>query len=131
MKTVVQVGKPWEQNVEFSLGVLAEGRFLFTAGITARNPDGKVAYVGDMRGQIQQCFDNLKDVLKSAGADWMDVVKFTLYTTDIKTFVAHRDLWGRYFEDNPASTLIGVKDLIDPDMMVEIEAIVHIATPES
>lgn len=127
-RTIVQVGKPWENTVEFSLGVISEGPLLHTAGITSRDPQGRVVRAGDIRRQTQQSFENLKDVLRQAGCGWKDVVKFTLYTTDMRAFVSQRDLWGSYFEDKPASTLIGVKDLIDPEMLVEIEAVVALST---
>lgn len=122
-REVVNVGKPWEKTVEFSLGVKSTGRLLHTAGITARDSEGNVLGAGDIRIQTQKCFENLHDVLRAAGCDWKDVIKFTLYTTDMTAFVRHRDLWGRFFIDRPASTLIGVKDLIHPEMMVEIEAV--------
>ena len=126
MRTVVHVGKPWEQGIEFSLGVISAGRFLHTSGITARDPEGNVIGAGDIEKQIRQCFANMHDVLKAAKCDWADVVKYTLYTTDMDAFVRHRALWGSYFADKPASTLIGVNRLIDPQMMVEIEAVVHL-----
>jgi 2-iminobutanoate/2-iminopropanoate deaminase len=130
MKEVIRVGKPWEQSVEFSLGVVSSGRFLHTSGITARDPEGKIVGVGDIEKQIEQCFSNLLDVLKAAKCDWGDVVKFTLYTTDMDAFVQHRPIWGSYFIDKPASTLIGVNRLIDPQMMVEIEAVVRLPDTE-
>lgn len=130
MKEIIRVGKPWEQSVEFSLGVVSSGRFLYTAGITARDPEGRIVGVGDIEKQIEQCFSNLLDVLKAAKCDWGDVVKFTLYTTDMDAFVQHRPIWGSYFIDKPASTLIGVNRLIDPQMMVEIEAVVRLPDAE-
>lgn len=126
MRTIVQVGKPWEQGIEFSLGVVSSGRFLHTSGITARDPEGNVIGVGDIEKQTRQCFSNMHDVLKAAKCDWGDVVKFTLYTTDMDAFILHRSLWGSYFANKPASTLIGVNRLIDPRMMVEIEAVVRL-----
>jgi 2-iminobutanoate/2-iminopropanoate deaminase len=125
-REVVTVGKPWEKNVAFSLGVVASGPLLVTAGITARDPDGRVVGQGDIRAQIRQCFENLGDVLRKAGADYGDVVKYTMYTTDIAAFAAASDLWERYFVDRPASTLVEVSKLVNPEMMVEIEAIARV-----
>jgi 2-iminobutanoate/2-iminopropanoate deaminase len=81
---------------------------------------------GNVRAQIEQCFRNLGDVLRAAGADYRDVVKYTMYTTDIAAFSEARDLWEKCFVDRPASTLIEVSRLVSPDMMVEIEAIARI-----
>ena len=121
---VVEVDKPWPKSIPFSLGVVAEGRLLFTAGITARDPQGEVVGAGDVRRQMEQCFANLGDVLKIAGADWGDVVKWTMYTTDIDAFSTHADVYRRHFVNRPASTLVEVSRLVDPQMLVEIEAVV-------
>lgn len=123
MRKVVPVDKPWVSTIPFSLGVVTEGRLLFTAGITARDPDGRIVGVGDVRAQIEQCFRNLGDVLKAAGADFGDVVKWTMYTTDIDGFMKNGDAWQRHFIDKPASTLVEVSRLATPEMMVEIEAV--------
>lgn len=124
-RTVIEVGKPWEQTVFFSLGVAAGGRLLHTAGITARDAHGAVMGVGDIRAQTLQCFRNLGDILAAAGARWEDVVKYTLFTTDIVRFNADtRELRAPYFVARPAATLVEVSRLVDPRMLVEIEAIV-------
>lgn len=125
-RQVVEVDKPWPKTIPFSLGVIAEGRLLFTAGITARDPDGAVVGAGDVRKQMEQCFANLGDVLKAAGAGWGDVVKWTMYTTDIDAFSKHAEIYRRHFVDRPASTLVEVSRLVDPQMMVEIEAVVRL-----
>ena len=125
-RDVITVGKPFEQEIPFSLGVVTSGRLIVTAGITAREPDGRVVAPGNVRAQIEQCFRNLGDVLRAAGADYRDVVKYTMYTTDIAAFSEARDLWEKCFVDRPASTLIEVSRLVSPDMMVEIEAIARI-----
>jgi 2-iminobutanoate/2-iminopropanoate deaminase len=123
-RTVVAVDKPWVNKSAFSQGVIVEGRMLFTAGITARDPDGNLVGAGDIRAQIEQCFRNVGDVLREAGADYGDVIKWTMYTTDIEAFGKHADLYRSYFIDNPASTLLEVSRMVVPDMLVEIEAIV-------
>ena len=122
-REVIEVDKPWTRTVGFSLGVAAENRTLFTAGVTARDADGKLVGVGDMRAQIEQCFRNVGDVLHAAGADFGDVVKWTMYTTDIDAFSQHADVYRRHFINRPASTLVEVRRLVMPEMLVEIEAI--------
>jgi enamine deaminase RidA (YjgF/YER057c/UK114 family) len=125
-REVIELDKPWVKTVAFSLGVATQGRLLFTAGITARDPDGAVVGVGDMRAQIEQCFRNVGDVLRAAGADFGDVVKWTMYTTDIEAFNRHADVYRRHFVDRPASTLVEVSRLVVPEMMVEIEAVARL-----
>ena len=125
-REVIEVDKPWVKTVAFSLGVATEGRLLFTAGITARDPDGEVVGAGDMRAQIEQCFRNVGDVLRAAGADFGDVVKWTMYTTDIEEFNRHADVYRRHFVGRPASTLLEVSRLVVPAMMVEIEAVARL-----
>ena len=119
----LSVGKPWEKTIGFSLGVVSSGRLLHTAGITARDPNGVLVGAGNMRAQIEQCFRNVGDILRAAGADLGDVVKWTMFTTDIDAFSREGDLWLGYFMNRPASTLVEVRRLVHPDMLVEIEAI--------
>jgi enamine deaminase RidA (YjgF/YER057c/UK114 family) len=109
--------------VPFSLGVVGEGRILFTAGITARDSDGEVIGKGDMRAQMEQCFRNVGDVLHAAGTDFGNVLKWTMYTTDIDEFSKNADVYKRHFINSPASTLVEVRRLIFPEMLVEIEAV--------
>lgn len=123
----LRLGKPLEDKIPFSLGVVSSGRFLHTAGITARDRDGEIVGVGDIVAQTRQCYENLGDILEAAGADWGDVIKYTTYTTDIQLFTEQtRELRARYYVNRPAATLIEVPRLADPKMMVEIEAIVSL-----
>jgi len=124
-RQALQLGKHFETTVPFSLGVIASGRMLHTAGITARDANGDLVGAGDMRAQVKQCFANLSDILKAAGASFEGVVKFTIFTTDIDGFNADtRDIRFPYFGGRPAATLVEVSKLVDPRMLVEIEAIV-------
>lgn len=124
-KHSLHLGKNFEKSVLFSLGVVTSGRLLHTAGITARDADGTVVGKGDMRAQVAQCFANLDDIIEAAGGTWEGVVKYTIYTTRIKEFNENTlDIRSAYFSGRPAATLIEVSKLIDPDMLVEIEAVV-------
>jgi 2-iminobutanoate/2-iminopropanoate deaminase len=125
-RDVIGSDKPWVKDIAFSLGVASDDRLLFTAGITARDPQGNVVGAGDMRAQIEQCFRNVGDVLRAAGADYGDVLKWTMYTTDIVAYGQHAEVWRRYFVNKPASTLIEVSRFVVPEMMVEIEAVARV-----
>jgi enamine deaminase RidA (YjgF/YER057c/UK114 family) len=75
-RSIVTVGKPWEPQKPFSQGVIVSGRLLYTAGIVARDFEGTLVGVGDVKAQTLQCFANLGDVLDAAGAAFLDVVKY-------------------------------------------------------
>jgi enamine deaminase RidA (YjgF/YER057c/UK114 family) len=122
----VHIDKPWVKESAFAQGVTVEGKLLYSSGITARAPDGSVVGVGDIRKQIEICFENLGDVLRAAGAGFGDVVKYTMYTTDIDAFREHTDVYRAHFIDHPASTLVEVSKLAHPDMTVEIEAVARV-----
>jgi enamine deaminase RidA (YjgF/YER057c/UK114 family) len=124
-RQVLKLGKPFEEQVPFSLGVVSSGRMLYTAGITSRDRNGDIVGEGDIRAQVRQCFSNLSDILVGAGAKFENVVKFTIFTTDIEQFAREtEDIRFPYFSGRPAATAVQVSRLIDPRMMVEIEAIV-------
>jgi enamine deaminase RidA (YjgF/YER057c/UK114 family) len=124
-REAIKVGKPFEGTVPFSLGVVSSGRILHTAGITARDPEGRVVGPGDMLAQVAQCFSNLQDIFDSVGGRFENVIKFTIFTTDIDRFSNEtRDMRFPYFKGRPASTAVEVRKLIDPEMLVEVEAIV-------
>ncbi len=122
----IDVDKPWHKALPFVQSVEVSGRLLFTSGITARDPQGVLLGVGDMKRQIEVCLDNLGDVLKSADASFDNLVKIVMYTTDIETFSQHPDAWRGHFSARPASTLVEVRRLALPEMMVEIEAVAEL-----
>jgi len=124
-RNIVTVGKPWESAKPFAQGVIASGRMLYTSGIVARDREGSLTGIRDVRAQILQCFANLGDILQAAGADWQNVVKYTIYTTDIRAAQrAAPEVVPKYFVGRPASTLVEVRSLVEAEMLVELEAIV-------
>lgn len=118
--------KPWHRSIPLAQAVVVSGRILFTAGITARDPDGNLIGAGDVRRQMEVCFENLGDVLAAAGTSFASVAKIVMYTTDIEVFSRHAEVWRRYFVARPASTLVEVSRLALPEMLVEIEAVAHL-----
>ncbi len=123
----ITCGKPWEQTVLFSLGVKVSGPLLITAGVTARDPEGRVVGPGDMRTQVEQCFRNLEDIMRAAGTDWSHVVKILIYVTDFEAFSGTEDIRRRYLTSRPVATAVGVASLIHPDMMVEMEVVADLS----
>ena len=97
---------------------------MFIAGQVALTGEGEVVGAGDMTAQVRQVLENMKTVLASEGADFSNIVKINIFTTDIDKFFESGDVRREYFAGNPpASTLVQVVRLARPVFMVEIEAI--------
>ena len=109
----------------FSQGVkVPAGHLIFVSGQVARNAAGETVGRGDMRAQTRQALENVKAVLDVAGATLDDIVKVTVFVTDISQFAAIHEVRAQYFtRDYPASTLVEVKSLAAPELMIEIDAI--------
>lgn len=107
----------------FSLGI-KRGGFLFVAGQVAVDADGKTVGVGDIGAQTRQVLRNIGKVLESGGATFDDVVKVTVFVTDLSHLPDLQAARPEFFkEPYPASTLVQVSRLINPEWLVEIEAI--------
>ena len=117
-------GAPWEPLIGYSRVVVA-GPLVFVAGTTA-TVDGKVVGVGDAYAQTVQAFRNVETALASAGAALADVVQTQMFVTDITRWDdvgrAHRDVFGDVM---PVTAMVGVAALIDPDMLVEVQAVAY------
>jgi 2-iminobutanoate/2-iminopropanoate deaminase len=103
------------------------GRLLYIAGQVARDAEGNVLGTGDIRLQAQQVFQNLRHVLHAAGGDLADLLKITTYITRIEDFPAVAAIRSRVFPGTlPASTLIVVQSLAQPDLLIEVEGMAAI-----
>ncbi len=120
----ISTGKRWEETILHGMGVVSSGRTLHTSGIVARDADGNVVGIGDMTAQIDQVWKNIGDILEAAGAEFSRVIKYTIYVTDMDSYMRARRASDRYYIDKPAATLVEVSRLAGPEMMIEIEAIV-------
>ena len=110
----------------YSQAVVVEGGTLvFVSGQIAYDAQRRVVGKGDMRAQTRQVFENLKAVLADAGTDLAHVVRLNAYLTDMSQLDAHREVRKEYLDgaNPPASTLVGVARLVDPDLLLEIEAV--------
>jgi len=105
--------------------VIATGsRTIYLSGQTATDKDGNVVGKGDFRAQATQVFENLKAALAAAGASFNDVVKLNYYVLDMGNAPILREVRSGYLGNAfPASTLVQVGKLAQPDYMLEIEAV--------
>jgi len=103
----------------------AAGRTVYVSGQVSLDAAGKVVGAGDVATQARQVFENLKTVLAAANATLEDVVKITVFMTDLLTGLsAFRKLRNEYFpKDPPASSLVQVAGLVLPELLIEIEAV--------
>jgi len=100
------------------------GDLLYVSGCAPFDKDGNVVGVGDVVVQARQVLQNLLDILRTAGAEMQDVLKVTVFLTDVNDRTAINPVRQEFFgAARPASTLIGVSALAHPDMLVEIEAV--------
>ena len=101
------------------------GNMIFTSGQIALTPSGEFLD-GDVKTQTKQVCENLKEVLKAAGADISNVVKTTIFLADINDFNDVNEVYGEYFSHKPARSTVAVKEL-PKGAKVEIECIAVIS----
>ncbi|MEO7039562.1 MAG: RidA family protein [Gemmatimonadaceae bacterium] len=112
----------WEPFVGYSRA-LRVGDHVFVSGTVATDENGALVAPGDPYAQTIQVLENLKRALEKAGASLSDVVRTRMFVTDISQWKEYGRAHGEIFRDiRPVTSMIEVKGLIDPSLMIEIEA---------
>ena len=118
----ISTGSKWEPVIGYSRAVKV-GNMIFVSGTTGMGEDGKLVGPGDPYAQTVQAFKVVEKALALAGASLRDVVRTRLYVTDISKWEAYGRAHGELFgEIRPATAMIQISKLIEPDMVVEVEA---------
>ncbi|MES2256975.1 MAG: RidA family protein [Pseudomonadota bacterium] len=111
------------------------GDFLFVSGTSSRRPDNTLAGVEvdamgttalDIRVQTRAVIDNLRDILRSAGADLSDIVEISAFLVNMNDFGGYNEVYGEYFDyEGPTRTTVAVHQLPHPHLLIEIKAIAY------
>jgi len=127
-RQIVRSGAPWESIVGYSRATRV-GPHVAVSGTAPVGEDGEVVGIGDAYAQTKRCIEIIEAALGEAGATLGDVVRTRMFVTDISQWEAIGRAHGESFGDIlPATAMVEVSQLIDPNMLVEIEADAIIST---
>lgn len=124
-KKIITTNEAPEPVGPYNQAVKAIGQMVFVAGQIPLHPEsGEIIGVGNIAQQTEQVMANLQAILKAAAASWEDVVKTTVYLSDLQNFAAMNEVYGQYFSDStaPARATVEVARL-PKNVLVEIDCI--------
>ena len=124
MTRKVSTRTTWEPVVGYSRAVAA-GDFVFVSGCTS-TAGGEFVHEGDAGAQTTQCIANVAEALERLGASLADVVRTRMFVTDMSRWQEYSRAHGAAFgETMPATSMIGIAALVDPRMLIEVEAVAY------
>src|SRR5882757_730904 len=117
----------YEKDFGFSQAVLID-KTLYVSGSVAADQDGRLVAPGDMAGQMRAAYSNIQRTLAAHGADFEEVVKETIFTTNMDALLKASDLRFEYYnkERLPTTSWVQVQRLVDPGFLVEIEVVAEL-----
>jgi enamine deaminase RidA (YjgF/YER057c/UK114 family) len=121
-RRLISSGGPWEATAGYSRAVVV-GDTCWVAGTTDAGPDGRSAHPGDIGAQTAATLGIIETALREAGFAMTDVVRIRMFVTDMSRSAEVMAVQGAAFASiRPAATLVEVSALIDPSLLIEIEA---------
>jgi enamine deaminase RidA (YjgF/YER057c/UK114 family) len=128
-RQLISSGSPWEPIVGYSRAIRV-GSIVHVAGTTSTGPDGAVLHAGQPGEQTRVILHKIATALSQVGSSLADVVRTRIYVTNISLWEEVGRVHGEFFKDiRPACAMVEVSRLIDPAMMVEIEAEAIVSAP--
>ena len=118
---------PYEKDFGYSQAVLID-KTLYISGSVAADQSGRLVSAGDMAGQMRAAYSNIRRTLAAHGADFEEVVKETIYTTDMDALLKASDLRFAFYnkERLPTTSWVQVQRLVDPGFLVQIAVIAEL-----
>jgi 2-iminobutanoate/2-iminopropanoate deaminase len=117
----------YEKDFGYSQAVLID-KTLYISGSVAADQNGRLVSPGDMAGQMRAVYSNIRRTLTAHGADFEEVVKETIYTTDMDALLKASDLRFEYYDKErlPTTSWVQVQRLVDPGFLVQIEVVAEL-----